>query len=96
MYAAGKDSARSAESDDGNSNKYKKPKYFVQTSRKYCNKHDIPSVMISMGFVPFATAWIAMWGKQLIENSTGFDRAIAPHGFLKIFHLKRKLVSSRK
>ena len=42
MYAAGKDSARPAESDDGNSNKYKKPKYFVQTSRKYCNKHDIP------------------------------------------------------
>ena len=95
MYAAGKDSARPAESDDGNSNKYKKPKYFVQTSRNTTSTI-FPSVMISMGFVPFATAWIAMWGKQLIENSTGFDRAIASHGFLKIFHLKRKLVSSRK
>ena len=54
------------------------------------------SVMISMDFVPFATVRIAMWGTQLIIDPTGCDRVIPDHGFLNIFHLKRKLVSSRK
>ena len=42
MYVASKVSARPAKRDDYTSDKHKDPKYFVQTSRQYCNKHDIP------------------------------------------------------